>query len=153
MEKPYYFHIPGQSVTQGTGKLTRFVHWMKSPLFDVSAGRVVSIMGNVIARNSTGVSVEEAKKDFAYAFFKSIICFSKNPDQQTHLNYDVEEKTIELVEKHLESAKSYDEIVSACLDRNEKSNPFDLDEKLSRPLTLEWALEEISEFGRSYNGF
>jgi len=149
-EKPYYFHIPGHSVVQGTGKLTRFVRWMESPLFDISAAHAVSIMGNVIARNSPGVSVEEAKKDFAHTFFKSLI---ETTNEQTPSNYDIEEKTIELVEKHLESSKSYDKRVKECLDRSAKSNPFALDEKLSRPLTIEQALEEIREFGRSYGIF
>jgi len=149
-EKPYYFHIPGHSVVQGTGKLTRFVRWMESPLFDVSAGQSISVMGNVIARNSIGVSVEEAKKVFAHAFFKSLI---ETTNEQTSSNYDVEQKTIELVEKHLESAKNYDKRVAECLNRSVKSIPFALDEKLSRPFTTEQALEEIREFGRSYGIF
>ena len=142
-EKPYYFHIPGHSVVQGTGKLTKFINWIGSPLFDASAGRAVSIMGNAISSNSSGVSIDEAKKDFAYTFFKSLI---ETTNQQTASNYDTEESTIWLVEKYLEASKSYDDIVRECLDRSRRSEPFHLHKKLSRSFTKEQAIEEIREF-------
>ena len=141
-KRPYYYHIPGSSLIQGTGILTRYVNWTKSETFDKSAAQAVSILGNALAHH-TSADLKSSKKEFAETFFRNIL---ETTCLETKEDIDVDKETQLYVKKYLKMSKEYDNKVQKCLLSNNSADPFKIDKRMSYAMTLGQSIGSIYDF-------
>jgi glycosyltransferase domain-containing protein len=156
-EKPYYYHLPGWSVVQMNGVLTRMDDWLvkrndPGSHFDFSMAQAVSIMANALVKYE-GMSLAAAKSKFATSFMGVIVAAALENKRVTEdPNFDAEIWTYdsivpEMAGAFVEKSIEWDEMASDVLGLTPAHLPtrISLDEKLSIPMTHEESHKEISE--------
>tara|TARA_R110002020_G_scaffold78506_2_gene197405 strand:- start:275 stop:2434 length:2160 start_codon:yes stop_codon:yes gene_type:complete len=139
-KRPYYYHIPGSSTVQGTGKLTRYVNWAKSSFFEKSAAQAVSIIGNALSHH-TGEDLNQSKIKFAKMFFNHVIRANKVSGDTS-----LEEQVEKYVNKYINLSFEFDETVQKCLAKKRSYNLFEIDEERSYDKLYEQSLQIIRDF-------
>jgi glycosyltransferase domain-containing protein len=113
--KPYYYHIPGNSLVQNKGIYSKYVKWASYEKFNSSMALSISMVGNSI-NIIDGTNLEEAKKKFAKIMLGDV-CKMNN-------------KVMPDINNLLELSKKYDEISVDSINKTNEMIEFKLDEQI-----------------------
>ena len=93
----YYYHFPGRSTVQGTGKMTRLRDWMKIPEWKESMAQAVAIIANA----------PFAIGNIRIWFLKDFYGFVAKKNERPQINSEEEHEIMDMSHKYNERLKEY----------------------------------------------